>query len=170
MSNKLVTIFLALAIIGALLGYLILRAAVKADIYTLAPIGIGLILFLIVMFLIFRHLDKRNHQSSYSDFRNDLEKNYEKISITLDDFHIQSNNWNERINHGSERIPDFKEDTFHSVHISQTIRYKGRNLAIEKLLEIDPIVLKMKFALQKTTILYIKNPDDHYLDLDFLYS
>jgi hypothetical protein len=94
----------------------------------------------------------------------------DKITIQLDDFKIKSNKWSERLNVGTERIPDFIQKEFFKTYISITVNYQGKKIILNEHLDLDPIVVKLKFSIQKETMLYFYENNEKYLDLDFLYS
>ena len=120
---------------------------------------------------------ERKFQSNFNDFKSRAER----ILVNLEKVKVKPRNWYEKVITDNSKYAGFNDLAGRSDrnfkieertlnHISLKIPYEGKTLSYRTSIVMDNDTLKIHFALQKQTTLYI-DPDDHrniYLDLEFL--
>jgi len=121
--------------------------------------------------------NERKFQSKFNDFKSKAER----VNVDLEKVKVQPRNWYEKIITDNSRYAglndlvgrsdrNFKIAKRTLNHISLKIPYNGQKLNYRTSIAMDNDTLKIHFALQKQTTLYI-DPNDRkniYLDLEFL--
>lgn len=168
-------IFIGFTLFGFLLIYLGTgaRGRHKSGEPNIYFILIGIIL--IVPFLIYllkAHIQVGQSEDAETKRIATLIKTGDRIKVDLKDLEIQNNSYKQEIEVGSgyngrnEYI-----DVNHNV-ILINVRYKNNPIRYELNIDMEVTKLRMHFAIQKETELYVDptNPSNHYLDLRFLYT
>ena len=182
--------FIIYFLIGfGVLGFIILRAGLENDNNLFSVIGIVVMLTAVILGLI--HLGFLNSKAKkaighYEKVLSEFKSNSIKIPVDLDKVHVSSKSWTE-----TSEIDGYPADSFYMGVLDSLGGYDNRNFTTETInintllinvnhngrqinyavdVEKDPMVLAMKFAIQKETNLYVSKSDESkfYLDLEFL--
>ena len=106
-----------------------------------------------------------------------------KVLVNLENFELNNNSWTEEVVDDSndalliEQALGYHEATItyekHSKNVIDfKIPYQSEIIQCREVVNMDPVKLKMHFAVRKETTLYV-DPNDserYYLDLEFLYN
>lgn len=133
-------------------------------------IGIGLlILFPFILWYLIYLLKKRKRDKEKRLEKENLIQTGHKILIDLDTIVIKTNNWEQEVTKWG-RYPRTKHVNIDYNYIILNIPYRNQKIEYRLHINMDPTKLKMLFAIQKETFLYVdpKNTNNTYLDLDFL--
>lgn len=174
LKKLLLYILIGIAIPGAIILYVGLGR-------NIAFVIVGLVLILpFVLFLLISYLRAEKKKNDDKLTLETFKKTAEQIKVDLNLAEISTNSWTDEIvsNNKAAGWNQLSGDGGKNIkYIPRTqnwirikVPYKDTFIHYEVIVEKEITSLKMHFALQKETILYIdkNNPDINYLDLEFL--
>lgn len=173
-------IFYGLGLAGIVIAYIGLRHWNGSTSWYVVLVGLAILavfgVYRLQLYFRVNNLKRR----AETKFREFLDR-ADRITVDLDQVEIRSNKWEERevIYEGGysgldglSRRPDRNTRLVERSqnHLSVEVQYNGRRRLVQAEVEMDTTALKMLLAVQKQTTLYVNpdNPDEYYLDLDFL--
>ncbi|WP_031425440.1 hypothetical protein [Flavimarina sp. Hel_I_48] len=101
---------------------------------------------------------------------NRLKKTGDKLIINLDELKIHTNSYMQEVSVGSGYNQRNERVQMHNNLIILDIPYRNQRIRFKSNINMEPIKLKLHFAVKGKTELYIdrQDPDNNYFDLTFL--
>lgn len=133
-------------------------------------VGVGVVLMLpFVIYLIKSNLFINKITDENAERIRNLIANGDVITVDLDKLKIQSNSYKHEISVGSGYTQRNEHINVNHNVIQLEIPYQNKSIKFKMNIDMDPMKLKMHFAIKSKTELYIdpKNPDNYFLDLRF---
>lgn len=134
-------------------------------------VAIGLVLILpFAIYWIRTNVELKKRRIKELNRTKNLKENGIAVLVNLEDIEIHTNRYKHEIVVGSGKRERFEKIDINHNQMFLEIPYENRTIDYEVHVNMDPTKLKIYFALNKTTNLYInsENPDNMYLDLEFL--
>lgn len=146
-------------------GFIILKSGIMAYVY----------LFVFLLTVILGYFVKREQKKIVAEGRSErakLRKTWTRIPIEYDELEIKSNCWKQEIvvGSGTDSRNEYVDVNQNVLLLNKSIG--NNNFNIEIMVEMVPEILRMKIAIQKELSLYYNpnNPDEVFLDLEFLFN
>jgi chromosome segregation ATPase len=135
-----------------------------------------------VLYVIQRQTREKEHEKRRKEI-DDFKNQADKVQIDLNQLSLKSNEWQEEIVTDNSKYGGYNqlvgrgdlniETVQHSLNaLELSVSYKGQTIDVLRRVNMDTKTLKMKLAIQEKTTLYInpEEPQEYYLDLEFLNS
>jgi hypothetical protein len=177
---KLYNIGIYTTLTTAILGGIIFYIGLDRSDLTFIIIGLAVLTPSIIWAIIWNKKQKREEISGSIELEN-LKKTADKIIVNLNTAEIKTNSWTEdkiietgrigMLNQlGGDGDKNIRSVTRNESMVSWVFNYHGKTIHYTIVIDKEVQSLKMHFAIQKETILYVdpNNPDNNYLDLEFL--
>lgn len=177
---KLYNIGIYIALATTILGGIIFYIGLERGDFTFIIIGLAVLVPSIIWTIIWNRKQKKEEISGRIELEK-LKKTSDKIIVNLNTAEIKTNSWTEEeiietgrigmLNQlGGNGDKNIRNVTRNESMVSWIFIYHGKPIHYTIVIDKEVQSLKMHFAIQKETIFYVdqNNPDNNYLDLEFL--